>query len=74
MPEEVQMLNTAEAGEEAYRLDWKAYRLDWKAYRLDWKAYRLGWKAIDKQTKNILDLKKVFDAFQNQTNAQRTFQ
>ena len=60
MPEEVQMLNTAEAGEEAYRLDWK--------------AYRLGWKAIDKQTKNILDLKKVFDAFQNQTNAQRTFQ
>jgi mitogen-activated protein kinase 15 len=31
------------------------------------------WKAIDKQTKQIVALKKVFDAFQNATDAQRTY-
>lgn len=31
------------------------------------------WKAVDKQTKNIVAVKKVFDAFQNATDAQRTF-
>ena len=31
------------------------------------------WKAIDKRTKEIVALKKNFDAFQNATYAQRTF-
>ena len=31
------------------------------------------WKAIDKRTKEIVALKKNFDAFQNATDAQRTF-
>jgi hypothetical protein len=36
-------------------------------------AYGVVWKAIDKQTKAIVALKKVFDAFQNATDAQRTY-
>jgi len=31
------------------------------------------WKAIDKQTKAVVALKKVFDAFQNATDSQRTY-
>ena len=36
-------------------------------------AYGVVWKAIDKQTKQTVALKKVFDAFQNATDAQRTY-
>lgn len=36
-------------------------------------AYGVVWKAVDKQTKQVVALKKVFDAFQNSTDAQRTF-
>lgn len=36
-------------------------------------AYGVVWKAIDKHTKNVVAVKKVFDAFQNATDAQRTF-
>jgi mitogen-activated protein kinase 15 len=36
-------------------------------------AYGVVWKAIDKQTKQVVALKKVFDAFQNATDAQRTY-
>ena len=36
-------------------------------------AYGVVWKAIDKQSKQVVALKKVFDAFQNSTDAQRTF-
>jgi mitogen-activated protein kinase 15 len=31
------------------------------------------WKATDKKTKNEVALKKIFGAFQNTTDAQRTF-
>jgi mitogen-activated protein kinase 15 len=31
------------------------------------------WKAIDKRSKEVVALKKIFDAFQNATDAQRTF-
>ena len=31
------------------------------------------WKAVDKKTKEVVALKKIFDAFQNSTDAQRTF-
>jgi mitogen-activated protein kinase 15 len=32
------------------------------------------WKALDKRSKNLpVALKKIFDAFQNATDAQRTF-
>ena len=31
------------------------------------------WKAIDKKTKDVVALKKVFDAFHNATDAQRTY-
>ena len=36
-------------------------------------AYGIVWKAIDKRTKEIVAIKKNFDAFQNATDAQRTF-
>ena len=41
--------------------------------RLGKGAYGIVWKAIDKQTKKVVALKKVFDAFHNATDAQRTF-
>eukprot|EP01065_Artemidia_motanka_P044469 TRINITY_DN6333_c0_g4_i1.p1 TRINITY_DN6333_c0_g4~~TRINITY_DN6333_c0_g4_i1.p1 ORF type:complete len:401 (+),score=106.21 TRINITY_DN6333_c0_g4_i1:146-1348(+) len=36
-------------------------------------AYGIVWKAIDKKSKDTVALKKIFDAFQNATDAQRTF-
>eukprot|EP01012_Entosiphon_sulcatum_P049420 TRINITY_DN6802_c0_g1_i1.p1 TRINITY_DN6802_c0_g1~~TRINITY_DN6802_c0_g1_i1.p1 ORF type:complete len:380 (+),score=93.38 TRINITY_DN6802_c0_g1_i1:121-1260(+) len=36
-------------------------------------AYGIVWKAIDKKTKETVALKKIFDGFQNSTDAQRTF-
>ncbi|PRW59653.1 mitogen-activated kinase 5 [Chlorella sorokiniana] len=41
--------------------------------RLGKGAYGIVWKAIDKKTKETVALKKIFDAFQNATDAQRTF-
>ncbi|CAF3276958.1 unnamed protein product [Rotaria socialis] len=41
--------------------------------RLGKGAYGIVWKAIDKRTKEIVALKKIFDAFRNQTDAQRTY-
>jgi len=36
-------------------------------------AYGHVWKAKSKKTGNIVALKKIFDAFQHSTDAQRTF-
>ena len=36
-------------------------------------AYGIVWKVIDKKTKKVVALKKVFEAFHNETDAQRTF-
>jgi len=36
-------------------------------------AYGIVWKAVDKKTRRTVALKKIFDAFQNSTDAQRTF-
>lgn len=36
-------------------------------------AYGIVWKAIQRKTGRVVALKKVFDAFQNQTDSQRTF-
>lgn len=36
-------------------------------------AYGIVWKAIDKRTRQVVALKKCFDAFRNSTDAQRTF-
>merc|ERR1712093_278191 len=36
-------------------------------------AYGIVWKAIDKKTREVVALKKIFDAFQNATDAQRTY-
>jgi len=36
-------------------------------------AYAVVYKAVEKKTKNVIALKKIFDAFQNATDAQRTF-
>eukprot|EP01116_Phalansterium_solitarium_P024141 TRINITY_DN874_c0_g4_i1.p1 TRINITY_DN874_c0_g4~~TRINITY_DN874_c0_g4_i1.p1 ORF type:complete len:368 (+),score=101.54 TRINITY_DN874_c0_g4_i1:111-1214(+) len=36
-------------------------------------AYGIVWRAIDKKTRETVALKKIFDAFQNATDAQRTF-
>lgn len=36
-------------------------------------AYGIVWKAVDKTSGKTVALKKIFDAFQNSTDAQRTF-
>ena len=36
-------------------------------------AYGVVWRAQSKQTRDFVALKKIFDAFQNATDAQRTF-
>lgn len=36
-------------------------------------AYGVVWKALDRRTREIVALKKIFDAFQDATDAQRTF-
>ena len=36
-------------------------------------AYGIVWKALDKRSRETVALKKIFDAFQNATDAQRTF-
>lgn len=36
-------------------------------------AYGHVWKVIDKRTQQVLALKKIFDAFQHATDAQRTY-
>ena len=36
-------------------------------------AYGHVWKVTDKKTSQVLALKKIFDAFQHSTDAQRTF-
>ncbi|KAG1668751.1 hypothetical protein FOA52_014297 [Chlamydomonas sp. UWO 241] len=41
--------------------------------RLGKGAYGVVWKAVDKRTREVVALKKIFDAFQNATDAQRTF-
>ncbi|XP_033123707.1 extracellular signal-regulated kinase 2-like isoform X2 [Anneissia japonica] len=41
--------------------------------RLGKGAYGIVWKAIDRKTGEVVALKKIFDAFRNQTDAQRTF-
>ena len=41
--------------------------------RLGKGAYGIVWKAQDKKTRDTVALKKIFDAFQNSTDAQRTF-
>lgn len=41
--------------------------------RLGKGAYGIVWKALDKKTKDVVAIKKIFDAFRNQTDAQRTF-
>ena len=37
------------------------------------KAYGIVWKAVDRKTGTVVAVKKIFDAFRNQTDAQRTF-
>lgn len=41
--------------------------------RLGKGAYGIVWKATDKKSKDVVAIKKIFDAFRNQTDAQRTF-
>lgn len=43
------------------------------AQKLGKGAYGIVWKAVDKKTKDVVALKKIFDAFQNATDAQRTY-
>ena len=37
------------------------------------KAYGIVWKALNRQTGEAVALKKIFDAFRNCMDAQRTF-
>ncbi|KIZ02147.1 hypothetical protein MNEG_5808 [Monoraphidium neglectum] len=41
--------------------------------RLGKGAYGVVWRAIEKKSQQVVALKKIFDAFQNATDAQRTF-
>ncbi|CAI9729205.1 extracellular signal-regulated kinase 2-like [Octopus vulgaris] len=41
--------------------------------RLGKGAYGIVWKAIDRKTGDVVAVKKIFDAFRNETDAQRTF-
>lgn len=41
--------------------------------RLGKGAYGIVWKAMDRKSKEVVAIKKIFDAFRNQTDAQRTF-
>jgi mitogen-activated protein kinase 15 len=41
--------------------------------RLGKGAYGIVWRCTDKKTRDSVALKKIFDAFQNSTDAQRTF-
>ncbi|KDR22274.1 extracellular signal-regulated kinase 2 isoform X2 [Zootermopsis nevadensis] len=41
--------------------------------RLGKGAYGIVWKAIDRRNNEIVAVKKIYDAFRNQTDAQRTF-
>ena len=41
--------------------------------RLGKGAYGIVWKAVDKRSRNVVALKKCFDAFRNATDAQRTY-
>ena len=36
-------------------------------------AYGIVWKSVDRRTGEIVALKKIFDAFSNPTDAQRTY-
>ncbi|XP_058132123.1 mitogen-activated protein kinase 15 isoform X8 [Dasypus novemcinctus] len=41
--------------------------------RLGKGAYGIVWKAVDRRTGEVVAIKKIFDAFRDQTDAQRTF-
>ncbi|XP_033011976.1 mitogen-activated protein kinase 15 isoform X2 [Lacerta agilis] len=41
--------------------------------RLGKGAYGIVWKAVDRKTGAVVAVKKIFDAFRNRTDAQRTF-
>lgn len=36
-------------------------------------AYGIVWKGIEKKNREVIAIKKIFDAFSNATDAQRTF-
>ncbi|XP_023579702.1 mitogen-activated protein kinase 15 isoform X2 [Octodon degus] len=38
-----------------------------------WRAYGIVWKAVDRRTGEVVAIKKIFDAFRDKTDAQRTF-
>ncbi|XP_040322638.1 mitogen-activated protein kinase 15-like, partial [Herpailurus yagouaroundi] len=41
--------------------------------RLGKGAYGIVWKAVDRRTGEVVAIKKIFDAFRDKTDAQRTF-
>lgn len=49
------------------------YKRTFVFQRLGKGAYGIVWKATDKRTQQIVAVKKIFDAFRNETDAQRTF-
>jgi len=63
-------MSAADESEEVDRHVLKRYEVGQK---LGKGAYGIVWKSVDKKTKETVALKKIFDAFQNDTDAQRTF-
>lgn len=51
-------------------LNWHALSCRTDGNRSASQAYGIVWKAIDKKTREVVALKKIFDAFQNATDAQ----
>ncbi|XP_029779118.1 mitogen-activated protein kinase 15 isoform X1 [Suricata suricatta] len=45
----------------------------WLKRRLGKGAYGIVWKAVDRRTGEVVAIKKIFDAFRDKTDAQRTF-
>ena len=67
------MRATLTAGAMSEEIDKHVLRKYEVAQKLGKGAYGIVWKAHDKKTKDVVALKKIFDAFQNATDAQRTY-
>ncbi|XP_032594321.1 extracellular signal-regulated kinase 7 isoform X2 [Drosophila grimshawi] len=71
---ENQMAERSKAQERRiYELDQNVERYFDVRKRLGKGAYGIVWKAIDKRQNNTVALKKIYDAFRDETDAQRTY-
>ncbi|KAM6170790.1 mitogen-activated protein kinase 15 [Erethizon dorsatum] len=55
------------------QVDWQVAQRYLLKRRLGKGAYGIVWKAVDRRTGEVVAIKKIFDAFKDKTDAQRTF-